>query len=125
MLQLLQPFHCHVLVYDPYLPDETARTLGVEKAALNEVFARSRIISLYAAVTPETTGMIGAEQFAQVQDGAIFINTARGRLVDYEALVEAARRGRFTICLDVTDRSEPVCRVFAPNLALTYLPPGA
>lgn len=108
VLQLLRPFHCHVLVYDPYLPDETARTLGVEKAALNEVFARSRIISLHAAVTPETTGMIGAKQFAQVQDGAIFINTARGRLVDYEALVEAARRGRFTICLDVTDPHEPL-----------------
>ncbi|HHV55079.1 MAG TPA: hydroxyacid dehydrogenase [Firmicutes bacterium] len=109
VLELFAPFRCRFQVYDPYLSAEEAARLGVEKTGdLQELFATSRIVSLHAAVTRETAGMIRREHFACMQPGAVFINTARGRLVDYAALVEAAVNGRIRICLDVTDPLEPL-----------------
>ena len=75
-----------VVAHDPY-SDEA-------KLSLDEVLARSDVISLHAAVTPETTGMIGADQFAAMRDGALFVNTARAQLHDTDALVDALRSGK-------------------------------
>lgn len=75
-----------VVAHDPY-SDEA-------KLSLDEVLARSDVISLHAAVTPETTGMIGAEQFSAMRDGGLFVNTARAQLHDTDALVEALRSGK-------------------------------
>jgi phosphoglycerate dehydrogenase-like enzyme len=109
VLQLFAPFQCRFQVYDPYLPESEAARLGIEKCNdLGELFATSRIVSLHAAVTDETVGMIRREHFERMQPGAVFINTARGKLVDYAALVEAAVNGRIQICLDVTDPHEPL-----------------
>ena len=52
------------------------------------------MLSLHAAVTPETQGMIGADQFARMKDGVVFINTARAQLHDMDALVAALRSGK-------------------------------
>jgi D-3-phosphoglycerate dehydrogenase len=70
-----------VLAYDPYAPDATS--------TLDELLARSDVISLHAPVTAETTGMIGAAQFAKMRDGVVFLNTARAKLHDTDALVTA------------------------------------
>ncbi len=75
-----------VLAYDPYAPDATS--------SLDELWARSDIISVHAPVTEETTGMIGADQFAQMRDGVIFLNTARAKIHDTDALVGALRSGK-------------------------------
>lgn len=75
-----------VVAHDPY-SDEA-------KLSLDEVLARSDVLSLHAAVTAETTSMIGADQFAAMRDGSLFVNTARAQLHDTDALVDALRSGK-------------------------------
>jgi D-3-phosphoglycerate dehydrogenase / 2-oxoglutarate reductase len=72
-----------VIAYDPY--NDEARY------SLEELLAEADIVSLHASVTETTTGMIGAQQFAAMRDGAVFLNTARAQLHDTDALVEALR----------------------------------
>jgi D-3-phosphoglycerate dehydrogenase len=83
----LQGLGMEVLSFDPYAPDSTHKDLA-------SLLAASDVVSMHAAVTPETLGMIGAEQFAQMRDGAIFLNTARAALHDTDALVDALRSGK-------------------------------
>jgi D-3-phosphoglycerate dehydrogenase len=75
-----------VLAYDPYAPDATS--------TLDELFDRSDVISVHAPVTEETTGMIGAEAFAKMRDGVVYLNTARAKIHDTDALVAALRTGK-------------------------------
>lgn len=103
VVELLKPFRCRILMFDPFLSEEGAAALGVERATLDEVLSRSDIISLHHPQTPETDRMIGAAQFALIRDGALLINTARPRGLDPDALLDAARAGRFDIVLDVTE----------------------
>jgi phosphoglycerate dehydrogenase-like enzyme len=107
VIDLLKPFHCEVLVYDPYLSEEETTTLGVTKASLEEIFATCDIVSLHAPVTPETREMITAAHFRSMQDGALFINTARAWVVEYAAMMAELRTGRLRTVLDVFDH-EPL-----------------
>jgi D-3-phosphoglycerate dehydrogenase len=81
------------LVYDPYVPAAQCAELGAAQVALTTLLAESDFISLHARVTQETRGMIGAAEFAQMKPGAYFLNTARGPLVDYDALYAALASG--------------------------------
>jgi D-3-phosphoglycerate dehydrogenase / 2-oxoglutarate reductase len=90
---LLHAFEMRVLIYDPYVPDEDCAALGVIKVDLPSLLRESDVVSLHARVTPETRGMMGAEQFAAMKPDAYFINTARGSLVDYDALYTALSGG--------------------------------
>lgn len=92
-----------VVAHDPYLDASQARTLGIELTTLDEVMARGDVVSLHQALTPETTGQIGAEQLALMADGATLLNTARGAVVDTDALTAELRTGRIRAILDVTD----------------------
>src|SRR5947199_2322213 len=76
----------HVIAYDPYADDA--------KEPLEQVLDESDVISLHAAVTPETQGLIGAEQFDAMKDGVIFLNTAREQLHDRDALVACLQSGK-------------------------------
>ncbi|MBI5831213.1 MAG: hydroxyacid dehydrogenase [Armatimonadetes bacterium] len=122
VIEMIKPFRCRVLVFDPYLPDDKAAELGVEKVSLERLLAESDIISMHHPQTPETDRMIGAAQFKLIRDGAVFINTARPRALDPEALLAAAQEQRFTIALDVTE-PEPLPADHAlralPNVWLT------
>ncbi|MGH9013210.1 MAG: NAD(P)-dependent oxidoreductase [Acidimicrobiia bacterium] len=75
-----------VIAHDPYAPDATH--------SLDDLLAEADVVSMHAAVTPETAGMIGADQFARMKDGAVYLNTARAMLHDTEALVAALRSGK-------------------------------
>jgi D-3-phosphoglycerate dehydrogenase len=75
-----------VIAYDPYADGPTV--------SLEELLSRSDIVSLHAPVTPETTGMIGAAEFASMRDGVVFLNTARAALHDTDALVDSLRSGK-------------------------------
>jgi D-3-phosphoglycerate dehydrogenase len=75
-----------VIAYDPY-NDEA-------KHSLDELLDQADIVSMHAPVTEETTGLIGADQFARMKDGVIFLNTARAQLHDTDALVAALRKGK-------------------------------
>jgi D-3-phosphoglycerate dehydrogenase len=75
-----------VIAHDPY-SDEAAATL-------DELLERSDVVSMHAPVTAETAGMIGADQFAAMRPGTLYLNTARAQLHDTDALVAALRSGR-------------------------------
>lgn len=122
LLALLKPFDLTVLVCDPYLSDEEARTLGVEKVTLPELMACSDVVSLHAPSLPETVGMIGRTELAAMRDGATLINTARGALVDHAALTQELVSGRLDAVLDVTEPEPlpPDSPLFGlPNVVLT------
>jgi len=138
MMRLFRAFDARVLVYDPYLTGSQARDLGVELCELDDLLRRSDIVSLHVPSLPETRHMIGADQLAMIKDGALFINTARGAIVDEEALIAELRKSRFTAVLDVYEK-EPLAQdsplrtlpnaILAPHAAghsfETYLRQGA
>ncbi|MFP3901687.1 MAG: hydroxyacid dehydrogenase [Acidimicrobiia bacterium] len=103
VVELLRPYRCTVVVADPYLTAEAAAALGVARVELDELLATSDVVTLHAPALPETAGMIGAAELARMMDGATLVNTARGSLVDHDALVAELRTGRITAVLDVTE----------------------
>ena len=107
-MRLLAPFGVDLLLYDPYCPPAVAVEHGATPVGLHDLLAGSDVVSLHAPVTPETLGMLGAAEFAAMRDGALFVNTARGRLIDPDALLAELRRGRIDAILDVTDPTEPL-----------------
>jgi phosphoglycerate dehydrogenase-like enzyme len=107
MMRLFCAFNARVLVYDPYLAEPQAREMDVELCGLEDLLRRSDIISLHVPSLPETRHLIGAAQLAMIKDGALFINTARGAIVDEQALIAELRKGRFTAVLDVYEK-EPL-----------------
>lgn len=86
-------FAMRVLVHDPLLEGEAHRWPEVRFLALDELLAEADFVSLHAAVTPETRGMIGAAQLARMRPTAYLANTARGALIDDEALWAALESG--------------------------------
>jgi D-3-phosphoglycerate dehydrogenase len=84
-----------VLAYDPYVPPERFRDLGVEPvASLEQLLAASDFLSLHTTLTPETRGAIARRELEAAKEGIRIVNVARGELVDEEALVEALRSGK-------------------------------
>ncbi|MBX7068754.1 MAG: hydroxyacid dehydrogenase [Microthrixaceae bacterium] len=102
VIELLRPFpELSPLLYDPFVSDDEAQALGVEKVDLLDLCARADVVSIHAPDLPSTHHMIGERQIAAMRTGTTLINTARGRLLDHEALTRHANR---LVCvLDVTD----------------------
>ena len=103
VLELLQPFDIECLLVDPSLSAVAAAELGAELVSLPELLARSQVVTIHAPALPETYRMIGRDELALMADGSTLINTARGSLVDTEALVDELRADRLRAVLDVTD----------------------
>ncbi|KJQ52661.1 hydroxyacid dehydrogenase [Microbacterium sp. SA39] len=120
--QLLQSTDLRVLIYDPYATAEEAVSLGGVKVDLDDLLAASDIVSLHAPATAETDHMIGAHELDVMRDGAVLINTARGSLIDHDALRGHLRAGRIDAILDVTE-PEPLAADdelwSLPNVTLT------
>ncbi len=91
---ILKGFGARVLAYDPQVSDDVIRERGAEPVTLDALLAQSSVVSLHAPLEKETERMIGREMFAKMQPGALFINTARGQLVDEEALLAALLSGQ-------------------------------
>lgn len=102
VIELLRSYDAHVLVHDPYLDGDEARALGVESVHLDELVGRSDVVTVHAPQTPETRHLIDARRLALMRDGATLVNTARGTLVDTEALTAELVSGRLHAVLDVT-----------------------
>lgn len=100
---LLRPFDVDVLAADPYATREVAASLGVTLTDLDDLVARSDVVSLHAPSLPATRHLIDVHRLAAMRDGATLVNTARGALVDTEALTKELVAGRLHAVLDVTD----------------------
>ena len=124
VVRLLKPFGPRILVADPYVQvSDEDRSDGVEQVDLDALLERSDVVSLHARVTPETTGFLGAAQFARMKLGSYFINTARGPMVDYAALHDALASGHLrgamleTFWQEPPPADAPILRL--PNVTLT------
>ncbi|MGH3647430.1 MAG: hydroxyacid dehydrogenase [Micromonosporaceae bacterium] len=103
VLGLLEALDATVLLHDPYLDQATAGDLGVELVGLDELMSRSEVVTLHAPAIPETRHLIDRRRLGLLPDGAILVNTARGSLVDHDALIDELTTGRIDAVLDVTD----------------------
>lgn len=119
VVRLLRAFGSRVLVADPYkqlLPVDASD--GVAMVDRMELLPASDVVTLHARVTPETTGFIDKDAFARMKKGATFVNTARGPMVDYDALVDALASGHLRGAMLETFAEEPV----PPESPLLKLP---
>lgn len=122
--QIMQAVGMRVMACDPMLTSEKAMQLGLSKVdSLDELLSQSDVVSLHAPATAETRHLINASRLMTMKPGAILINTARGSLVDEQALADALRSGHLAGAgLDVFDR-EPIERdsplLHLENIVLT------
>ena len=124
LIKLLKPFDLKVIVWDPFLSDEEAKELGVEKLpSLSEAFQRGLVVTNHLANVPGTRGLLTAELFTSMRQGASFINTGRGATAVEEDLINVLReRADLTALLDVTypEPPTPDSPFYAlPNVHLT------
>ncbi|MEV0219106.1 hydroxyacid dehydrogenase [Streptomyces sp. NPDC050704] len=103
VIDLLRPHDLTVLLHDPYVTDAEARELGAQPVSLPELFAVSDTVSVHTPLLPETRGLVSRELLARLRTGGTLINTARGAVVDQDALTDEAVAGRLHAILDVTE----------------------
>jgi Phosphoglycerate dehydrogenase and related dehydrogenases len=101
VISLLRGFPAQIKLASRYCSEQEARELGVQLCSLEELLSTSDIISLHSSLTPSTVGMLGKKEFSLIRDGALFVNTARARIVDEQAMMEELRTERFSAALDV------------------------
>jgi D-3-phosphoglycerate dehydrogenase len=119
VVKYLKAFGCRILVCDPYV-QLSAGDLndGVIQCSIDRLLAESDIVSLHPRVTPETTRMINAETLRKMRKDATLVNTARGPLLDYDALYEVMKDGHLRGAMLETFAIEPV----PPDWPLLQLP---
>ncbi|MGW3315411.1 hydroxyacid dehydrogenase [Streptomyces fungicidicus] len=103
VIELLRPHDVEVLLHDPFVDEAGAAELGVRSVGLAELFRRSDTVSVHTPLLPATRGLVGRELIDTMRPDAVLINTARGAVLDQDALAEAALAGRIRAVLDVTD----------------------
>lgn len=104
---LIRPFKNRVRVFDPWLPSEIITREDCEPATLDEVLSQSQVVFVFASVTSENEGFIGAREFALMKPGAAFLLMSRAAVVDFPAMLEAAASGHIRVATDVFPE-EPV-----------------
>lgn len=109
VIELIRPFNIEVAVFDPFLSDSNAASLGVRKVTLDQAFQEGNVVSNHLANLPETVGMLAGGHFRAMREGATFINTGRGATVREDEMIEALReRPDLTALLDVTHPEPPI-----------------
>ena len=124
VVRLLRAFGCRVLVCDPYVQlSAEDRAAGVEHVALAQLLSESDVVTLHPRVTDETRNMIDAAALSAMKPSAVLVNTARGPLMDYDALYEALANNRLrgamleTFSIEPTPPDWPLLQL--PNVTLT------
>jgi phosphoglycerate dehydrogenase-like enzyme len=98
---MLRPFRCPVKVYDPWLPERELLLHECIPADLKEVLSSSDAVFVFASVTTENQGFLGARELELIRPGGLFVLMSRAAVVDFEALTEAAGSGRLKVATDV------------------------
>ncbi len=108
VIRLLKSHDLHVLVFDPFLPEEKAAELGVTKCDLDTIFRQCQVVSNHLADNAQSKGMLGYAQFSAMPPYATFLNTGRGAQVVEDDLIRVLRsRLDLTAILDVTEPEPP------------------
>nr|WP_240545873.1 hydroxyacid dehydrogenase [Paenibacillus artemisiicola] len=106
-IKLLRQFDVRIVLYDPFVSEERACEMGAQKLELEDLLRESDVISIHLPSLPETYRMFNAERLSMMKDDCVLINTARGSVIDEQALETELRKGRLFACLDVTDPEPP------------------
>lgn len=107
LVGMLKPFRAKIKVYSSHISDAELEKYNMEKATLEEVFSECKVISVHSAYNEKTHHMINKQILEKIPNGALFINTSRGGVIDEAALIEELRKERFTAVLDVYEK-EPL-----------------
>jgi phosphoglycerate dehydrogenase-like enzyme len=118
-----EQFDLRRMVFCPFLVEEEAARLNVERCTLDELFASADVVSIHTPEFQETRGLVTGRHIASMKHGATLINTARGAIVREEEMIEVLRQRRdLTAVLDVTDPEPPSSDsplLTLPNVVLT------
>ncbi len=117
-----QAFGMTVIAFDPYLPPEVAARINVALVDKEKLLRESDFISVHAALTPETRGMVGAKDFAMMKKTAVIVNCARGEIIQEAALADALKNGVIAgAAIDVFEKEPPAGSplVTAPHVVFT------
>ena len=115
-------FGMRVIAFDPYLPPEVAKGHGIELVGKEELLEDADIVSIHAALTPETRGIIGAGELSLMKHTAVLVNCARGEIVQEVALADALSSGAIAgAAVDVFEKEPPAGSplLTAPNVVFT------
>lgn len=119
----LRAFDLEVIVFDPFLSDEEARREGMRKTGLDELFATADAVSVHTPHLTDTVALIQGRHFERMKPGALFVNTARGEVVDEPGMIAILRRRPdLQAVLDVTAPEPPLpgsLLYVLPNVVLT------
>lgn len=107
LIGMLKPFRCKIKVFSNHTSDEEAAALGVQKASLEEIFSTCSIVSVHWARTPQNYHRINDELLSLLKPDSILVNTARGDIIDEEAMARHLQAGHFRAILDVYEK-EPL-----------------
>lgn len=107
LVKFLKPFGCRIMVSSRHISAEELAEAGIEEAAAEEIFRTCDIVSLHSSLTARTKHSIGADLLNSMKDGALLVNTARGALIDEEALVSVLQERPVWAALDVFE-TEPL-----------------
>lgn len=113
-------FGFRVVFYDPFKPNGHERGLGLQRVRqLDDLLRQSDVLSLHAPLTPQTRGMLGLRELSLLPDNAVVVNTARGPMIDLDALTTLLKSGKIAGAgLDVLPVEPPVAPV--PELLRAY-----
>ena len=117
-----QAFGMRVVSFDPYLPAPVAETLGVRLVDMETLLRDADVVSIHAALTAETKGLVGASEFSKMKRDAVLVNCARGEIVEEAALADALRSGAIAgAAIDVFEKEPPEGSplLSAPNVHFT------
>ncbi|MFA5354507.1 MAG: phosphoglycerate dehydrogenase [Thermodesulfovibrionales bacterium] len=98
-----------VIAYDPFLSEEKAKTMGIEKVEIPELIRRAEFITIHTPLTDETRNLIRTETIATMKDGVYVLNCARGGIINEKDLLEALNSGKIAgAAMDVFEKEPPV-----------------
>lgn len=107
--KILHGFGCNILAYDAEPGEELIRSCNVQYVPIEELFKKSRVISLHVPLTPKTHHIIDAKALAAMQKGVMLINTSRGGLIDTKSLINSLKVGHIGFAgLDVYEEEQGV-----------------
>ena len=102
VIELLRSYDLEVVVYDPFLSTSEAEELGVQAMELDELLSTSDVVSVHAPSLPATRNLVDARGIGLMRDGTTLVNTARGEIIDQDALTRRVSAGELFAILDVT-----------------------